>query len=80
VALALILVSIIAILLVIPASLGVLVLFHVFIRAKTPPVDQGNRINHFRLVWFALRQEDKFVGLFPWLKHDEWWNVDNNLE
>jgi len=31
-------------------------------------------------VWFALRQEDKFVGLFPWLKHDEWWNVDNNLE
>jgi len=58
----------------VPASLGMLVLYHVFIRSKTKPADTSNRINHFRLVWFALTREELFVKLFPWLKKDE---IDN---
>jgi len=58
-----------------PSVLGLLVIFHVFVRSKNPPADTSNRINHFRLVWFALTREGLFVGLFPWLKNDEYDNV-----
>jgi ABC-type uncharacterized transport system substrate-binding protein len=59
----------------VPASLGMLVFYHVFIRSKTKPTDTSNRINHFRLVWFALTREELFVKLFPWLKKDEMDNI-----
>lgn len=59
-------------LMVIPSLLGSLVIYHVFVRGKKSPADKSNRINHLRLVWFALTREDKFVGQFPWLTKDEW--------
>ena len=45
-------------------------------RAKKLPMDKSNRINHFRLVWFALTRPHEFVGQFPWLERDEWDNVN----
>lgn len=51
-------------------GLGLLVLFHV-IRPQKAPADESNRINKLRLIWFAMKHEDKFVDLFPWLKEDE---------
>jgi hypothetical protein len=62
-------------LMALPALLGALVIYHVFVRGKRNPADKSNRINHLRLVWFALTREDKFVGQFPWLKNDEWENM-----
>jgi hypothetical protein len=58
-----------------PAALGMLVFFHVFIRGKNPPADKSNRINHFRLVWFALTREEMFVKMFPWMEKDELENI-----
>lgn len=55
----------------VPAALGTLVLFHIFLRKKTFPADSSNRINHMRLVWFALTREELFVTTFPWLRNDE---------
>lgn len=60
--------------LLLPAALGLLVIYHVMIRGKHSPADKSNRINHLRLVWFAMTREEAFVGLFPWLKNDEWEN------
>lgn len=62
-------------LMALPALLGTLVIYNVFVRGKRSPADKSNRINHLRLVWFALTREDKFVGQFPWLKNDEWENM-----
>jgi len=61
-------------LMTLPAIVGLLVVYHVFVRGKRSPADKSNRINHLRLVWFALTREDEFVGMFPWLKNDEWDN------
>jgi len=58
-----------------PSSFGWLVFFNVFIRRKHSPADKSNRINHFRLVWFALTREDLFVDTFPWMKQDEYDNI-----
>lgn len=60
----------------VPAAFGLLVFYHVFVRKKTSPADASNRINHFRLVWFALTREEKFVDIFPWMKNDELENVE----
>ena len=62
-------------LMALPAAIGLLFIFHVFVRSKKPPADTSNRINHFRLAWFALTREGLFVDLFPWLKNDEYDNV-----
>lgn len=51
-------------------GLGLLVLFHV-IRPQKAPADPSNRINKLRLIWFAMKHEDRFVEMFPWLKEDE---------
>lgn len=51
-------------------GLGLLVLFHV-IRPQKAPADPSNRINKLRLIWFAMKHEDRFVEVFPWLKEDE---------
>ena len=40
------------------------ILYFVFIREKRPPMDESNRINHLRLVWFAIRQPEEFVALY----------------
>lgn len=57
--------------LLLPALLGLFVIFHVLIRSKKSPADSSNRINHIRLLWFVLTRENLFVGTFPWLKNDE---------
>ena len=64
----------------VPAAFGLLVFFHVFVRKKTSPADASNRINHFRLVWFALTREEKFVDVFPWMKNDEMENIEHKNE
>ena len=61
--------------LLLPALLGMFVIFHVLIRQKKSPADSTNRINHIRLLWFVLTRENLFVGTFPWLKNDELDNV-----
>ena len=51
--------------------IGAMVLYHTLIREKTKPCDKSNRINHIRLVWFAMTREEEFVHLYPWLRFDE---------
>ena len=58
-----------------PAALGLFVLWHIF-RPQQKPVDESNRINKIRLVWFALTREELFVDKFPWLLNDELKNVN----
>lgn len=58
-------------LLLIPSLLGLMMIYHTLIRSKKFPADKSNRINHVRLVWFALSRENLFVDSFPWLKNDE---------
>lgn len=59
---------------VIGLLLGLFIVFHIA-RPQKAPADTSNRINKIRLLWFCLTREDKFVGIFPWLKHDELDNV-----
>ncbi len=63
---------------ILPALIGLFILFHVF-RGQRSPADTSNRINKIRLLWFVLTREDLFVGTFPWLKHDEHYNVRPSL-
>lgn len=58
-----------------PAALGLFVLWHIF-RPQQKPADESNRINKIRLVWFALTREELFVDKFPWLLNDELKNVN----
>lgn len=66
--------------LLVPGMLGLFVIYHVLIRRKRQPADASNRINHIRLLWFALTREDEFVGQFPWLTRDEKENVTGGAE
>ena len=76
----------------VPAVIGTVLLFHVLILPKKKPMDESNRINHIRLVWFAIAHPQMFAGLlrafddnakgfadeaFPWLTKDEKENVKN---
>lgn len=70
-----ILLTVIIALMVIPCIFGLFVLYHTLIRDKQPPCDKSNRINHLRLVWFAMSREDLFVDTFSWLKKDEMDNL-----
>lgn len=54
----------------VPALLGTVVLFYVFVLPMRPPADTSNRIAHLRLVWWALRQPEKFVDKFHWVTMD----------
>ena len=47
-------------------------------RGQKLPADESNRINHIRLIWFALTRPRLFVGVFPWLKNDELENFNND--
>jgi hypothetical protein len=73
----LLLMAAIIFLLIVPAMLGLMMIYHTLIRSKKFPVDESNRINHIRLVWFALSREELFVDSFSWLKRDELDNVKN---
>ena len=61
---------------IVPATFGLLVFYHVFVRRKKEPADKSNRINHLRLVWFAMTREEDFVDLYDWLKYDEKENMN----
>lgn len=58
-----------------PIALIGLFLFIQIAKGKKLPMDESNRINHIRLVWFALTRPQLFVNTFEWLKHDELDNV-----
>lgn len=66
---------------------GLFVFVQTLVLPKKQPMDKSNRINHLRLVWFALRSPHKFVSLrtkdgemaFPWLLRDEGENVDGQI-
>lgn len=67
---------IIILILMVPFSLlGFLVVFHTAIRGGRSPADQSNRIARIRLFWFSITREELFVGIFPWLKKDEYETV-----
>ncbi len=57
--------------------LGSLVLYYTLIKPKKPPMDESNRINHLRMVWFVMRLRDPglYVKIYPWLKNDEGENL-----
>jgi len=54
--------------------IGLFTFYHL-LRPQKAPADSSNRINKFRLWWFALTREDKFAERFAWLRNDEWDNV-----
>ena len=68
--------------------MGMFVLYKTLLLRKKKPMDKSNRLNHLRLVWFALNAPHQFVKLyyyapngsyekaFPWLTRDEGDNVD----
>ena len=55
-------------------ALGFLVLAHIA-KPKKLPMDESNRINHIRLIWFALTRPEIFADKFEWLENDELKNV-----
>lgn len=57
--------------------LGMFVFFHVFIKSPSAPADTSNRINSFRLFWFAITRQELFVDTFEWMKNDELDNMEN---
>ena len=56
------------------ALLGLFITVQIM-RNKKLPMDQSNRINHVRLVWFSVSRPELFVNCFEWLKHDELDNI-----
>lgn len=58
-----------------PMALLGLFIFIQLARGKKFPMDESNRINHIRLVWFALTRPELFVNTFEWLRNDELDNV-----
>ena len=55
--------------------LGMYVFIKVLIMPNVPPMDITNRINHIRVVFFAIQHPEKFVEMYPWLAFDEMENV-----
>lgn len=56
------------------AMFGLFIIISLF-KAKRLPMDTSNRINHIRLVWFAVTRPELFVNSFSWLKRDELDNI-----
>lgn len=61
------------------AIFGLFIIISLF-KAKRLPMDTSNRINHIRLVWFAVTRPELFVNSFSWLRHDELDNIKNDLQ
>jgi hypothetical protein len=61
-----------------PFALLGLFLFIQIAKAKKLPMDESNRINHIRLVWFVLTRPELFVPTFAWLKNDELENINKD--
>jgi hypothetical protein len=56
------------------ALFGFFIIISIF-KSKKLPMDESNRINHIRLVWFAVTRPELFVNSFDWLRHDELDNI-----
>lgn len=50
---------------------GLFIFFHIFVKGAKKPADTSNRINKFRLFWFAITRPELFVDTFEWMKNDE---------
>jgi len=46
------------------------------ISRKEEHVDDSNGFNRVRIFWFALTRMSQMVDKFPWLKNDEWENIN----
>jgi len=55
--------------------LGAFFFIKIFVMPNKSPADLTNRINHLRIVWFAVQSPELFVDTFAWLKNDELENV-----
>jgi len=55
--------------------LGAFFFIKIFVMPNKAPADLTNRINHLRIVWFAVQSPELFVDTFAWLKNDELENV-----
>lgn len=55
--------------------LGAYVFAKVILMPNSPPADRTNRINHLRVVFFAIQSPEKFIKMYPWLGRDEQENV-----
>jgi hypothetical protein len=55
--------------------IGWFVIFKVLILSKKKPMDESNRINHLRLVWWAITRPELFIKQAPWLTKDEMENI-----
>lgn len=60
-------------------AIGMLVFWHV-VRPQRMPADSSNRMNKWRLFWFALRREDLLAPFIPWLRRDEAENIAASQE
>lgn len=58
------------------ALFGLFVIVSLF-KSKRLPMDQSNRINHIRLLWFVITRPELFVDSFDWLRNDELDNIKN---
>lgn len=38
---------------------------------KKEPMDTSNRINHIRLIWWAVTKPEMFADWFKWMQKDE---------
>ena len=59
------------------SAIGLVVAWHVA-RPQKSPADASNRINKLRLIWFAMTREDVLAEHLPWLKRDEWENIQGD--
>jgi len=55
--------------------LGAFFFIKIFVMPNKAPADATNRINHLRIVWFAVQSPELFVDTFAWLKNDELENM-----
>lgn len=55
--------------------LGAYLFIKVLIIPNSPPADRTNRINHLRVVFFAIQSPEIFIKMYPWLARDEAENV-----
>jgi hypothetical protein len=57
-------------------ALGLYLFIKVLILPNVPPADVTNRINHIRIVFYAIQHPEKFISICPWVGKDEAENVN----
>lgn len=54
---------------------GSYIFIKVLLLPNSPPADRTNRINHLRVLFFAIQRPEKFIKMYPWLAYDEMENI-----